>query len=85
MSQEPTFPADATPGRVAAPAEVPAAESQPASLESTAALTPFQSAIEAAGEIARSRRWQTAAGVAIGVGSAAVAAALLYANRPKRD
>lgn len=85
MSQEPTFPEDAVPGRVAPPAEAKTAEAQSASIESAAALSPFQNALEAAAEIAKSRRWQAAAGVAIGVGSAAVAAALLYANRPKRD
>lgn len=90
MSPEPTLPADAAPGPAAEPliSEPPATENaSPESVPAEAAAlpSPHPNAIQAAAELARSRRWQAAAGVAIGVGSAAVAAALLYANRPKRD
>ena len=83
MSQEPTYPADAVPGRINKPATSP-----------DAAPDPIASCCRTGARLKRSRQPGGArpvtplaggAGVAIGVGSAAVAAALLYANRPRRD
>lgn len=80
MSQEPTFPADAMPGRAdaakaspapAGPAEAAAQPEEPA--------TPVGEAL-AGVNAAKSRLWP-AAGVAIGIGSAAIAAALIYRSR----
>ena len=81
MSQEPTFPADAVPGRIA-PQVDEAREALPTSPAIGAHEVTLQPGTSAsAGDPAKARRWQ--AGVAIGVGSAAIAAALIYANRPK--
>jgi hypothetical protein len=75
MSHEPSYPADAVPGRIDASVASPAAAPDPSPATGAKEVTPQPA--EAAG----GRRWQ---GVAIGVGSAAIAAALLYANRSKR-
>jgi hypothetical protein len=79
MSQEPTFPADAVPGRIEPVTE--ARHALPASPAVGAHEVVPQAGSAAASDASKSLRWQ--AGVAIGVGSAAIAAALIYANRSR--
>ena len=77
MAREPQFPDDAAIGdsKRAAPAG--------SAGEASAAPTPSGKAAEAAGERAGDgkRTKQIVTGAAIGIGSAAIVAALLYANR----
>ena len=80
MSQEPIYPADAVPGRVSDPIARAKAALDPSPAIGATEVTP---PAPAATDASKARRWQ--AGVAIGIGSAAVAAALIYASRPKRD
>ncbi len=77
MSQEPSYPADAVPG--AGSETISAAK---AKLDASPAIGATEVTPPTAEDAAKTRRWQ--AGVAIGVGSAAIAAALLYANRSRR-
>jgi hypothetical protein len=82
MSTEPTFPADAVPGRVNMPAKPaePVVSVHPAPIGPAAARTTEASEAEA-----KSNGWpKVGVGAAIGIGSAAVAAALLYANRNRK-
>ena len=76
MSQEPTYPADAVPGRISDPV----AETK-AALPASPAVGAHEVTPEAS-DPAWGRRWQT--GVAIGVGSAAIAAALIYTSRGRK-
>lgn len=75
MSTEPTFPQDAAIGSGSdkAPSEIPA---EPAPVEP---VEPVAATSEDEGRSKRSK--QMVAGAAIGIGSAAIVAALLYANR----
>ena len=74
MSTEPNFPADAVPGRTTAPATA---------AEPVISIHPAPP--EPAPADAKSVGWQkVGVGAAIGIGSAAVAAALLYANRSRK-
>ncbi len=83
MSEEPTFPTDAF-GKgpevyappAAEPAKTPAPDDRPAASGGEASATEALAAAKAV----KSKLWP-AAGVAIGIGSAAVAAALLYRSR----
>ena len=70
MSREPAYPKDAA---VAAP---------PAAQSAAAAGEPGDTASARSGS---RRRNQLVAGAAIGIGSAAIVAALLYANRGRRS
>ncbi|TVV70130.1 hypothetical protein [Sphingomonas solaris] len=87
MSQEPAFPADAVPGAGAA-ALPPATTASHAGNDAVADASPANPGGELAGageaiaaaSALKSNLWP-AAGVAIGIGSAAVAAALLYRGR----
>ncbi len=73
MSTEATFPADAMPGGT--PSDAP-------KIETASAAEPKP--VDAATDTGNTRRWQVA-GVGAAIGSAAIVAALLYANRSKRD
>lgn len=86
MSNEPTYPADAVPGVVSPPA-LPLAEAEasdtPANDDENASVG---EAVQAAKAALGTVNWQrVGVGAAIGIGSAAVAAALLYANHTRRD
>lgn len=84
MSEEPAFPAEAfgkgpesyTPPAAATPSATPAGEDRPAASGGEASATEALAAAKAV----KGKLWP-AAGVAIGIGSAAVAAALLYRSR----
>ena len=83
MAREPSYPNDAPVGASApaAPAS-PTPPASPAEPASPAAPAPAEDA--RAGSDSR-RKKHLMAGAAIGIGSAAIVAALLYANRGRRD
>ncbi len=86
MSKEPTYPADAVPGRVTPPPAL-APASPPATTLVDGVTEQARSLAGSANEAARNVNWQkvgVGVGAAIGIGSAAVAAALLYANRSNK-
>ncbi|WP_156678370.1 hypothetical protein [Sphingomonas profundi] len=91
MTDEPTFPADAVPGRPTPPPPASGTSAGVAPLTPpppAPATPPFPAANDPAAEAdasARNLTWQrVGVGAAIGIGSAAVAAALLYVNRGRK-
>jgi hypothetical protein len=80
MAREPSFPTDAKIG--ASPPSAPPAPAAPAAPEAPAAPQPPQET-KNAGDSRKTKH--IVAGAAIGIGSAAIVAALLYANRSRRN
>ena len=79
MAREPSYPDDARIGRTAADRE-PAADADPADVEKS-----VLEEAEAAKPVESNRTRQIVAGAAIGIGSAALVAALLYAKSSRRN
>ena len=78
MAREPVYPKDAPIGKGRGVSIDPADSAAAPTTEITAVTA-------AAGKLEPSRKKQLVTGAAIGIGSAAIVAALLYANRGRRS